>query len=360
MGLVKKLQVEEKIAAAPPSYGESHDVRVNMNNAQIINNVTHTSIFNDIRNKLTKCYNDNGLSVYYSQAQLEQIINRAQSINIERLKSLIKLESDDLVTDIYQLIFYDVAILCDDSGSMNFNGGECIEDLKFVVGVIASVVTLFDEDGISIRFLNNSIELDNQTDSNVVENSINGVKFYGGTPLGSALRRKIVQPFVLDRISSRSFTKPLMVIILTDGVADDNPQVEQCLADAKKALYTNNLGKGCVFQFAQLGKDLSAQKFLEQIDNNGGGSGINALNKFKNKLGSVFGSSKASGSSPVSSRYGEMASAGYGDIVDCTSGYDLESADVQKKHGIHLTPYMWNIKLLLGAIDAEYDGLDEA
>lgn len=46
MGLVKKLQVEEKIASEPypPSYGESNDQRATMNNNQITNNVTHNTI----------------------------------------------------------------------------------------------------------------------------------------------------------------------------------------------------------------------------------------------------------------------------------------------------------------------------
>ena len=43
----------------------------------------------------------------------------------------------------------------DDSGSMVFEeGGERIQDLKVILGRVAEVATMFDDDGIVIRFMN--------------------------------------------------------------------------------------------------------------------------------------------------------------------------------------------------------------
>ncbi len=51
------------------------------------------------------------------------------------------------------LALYDVVIFCDDSGSMAFEeGGERVNDLKVILGRVAEVATLFDHNGINIRF----------------------------------------------------------------------------------------------------------------------------------------------------------------------------------------------------------------
>lgn len=43
----------------------------------------------------------------------------------------------------------------DDSGSMAFeDGGDRIDDLKGILSRVAEVATLFDDDGIQVRFIN--------------------------------------------------------------------------------------------------------------------------------------------------------------------------------------------------------------
>ncbi len=54
----------------------------------------------------------------------------------------------ELAYDLATLALYDIVIFADDSGSMIFEeGGERINDLKFIMGRVAEVATLFDEDG---------------------------------------------------------------------------------------------------------------------------------------------------------------------------------------------------------------------
>ena len=65
----------------------------------------------------------------------------------------------ELAYSLATLALYDTIIYCDDSGSMAFEeGGERIQDLKLMVGRVADVATLFDSDGILIRFMNEAIE----------------------------------------------------------------------------------------------------------------------------------------------------------------------------------------------------------
>jgi hypothetical protein len=61
----------------------------------------------------------------------------------------------ELAIDLAGLALYDIVILADDSSSMSFEEqGERIEDLKVILNKVAEVATLFDQDGITIRFLN--------------------------------------------------------------------------------------------------------------------------------------------------------------------------------------------------------------
>jgi hypothetical protein len=57
----------------------------------------------------------------------------------------------ELAYDLATLALYDIVIFADDSGSMIFEeGGERINDLKVIMGRVAEVATLFDEDGMPL------------------------------------------------------------------------------------------------------------------------------------------------------------------------------------------------------------------
>ena len=69
---------------------------------------------------------------------------------------------------------------------------------------------------------------------------------------------------------------------------------------------------------SQVGKDQAAQEFLGKLDND-----------------------------PV-----------IGKMVDATSYYELEAEEYAKK-GVTLTPDLWLVKLMVGAVDPSYDEQDE-
>lgn len=47
-----------------------------------------------------------------------------------------------------------------------------------------------------------------------------------------------------------------------------------------------------------------------------------------------------------------------GGMVDATSYYELEAEEYGRK-GVNLTPELWLVKLMVGAIDPTYDEQDE-
>jgi hypothetical protein len=60
-------------------------------------------------------------------------------------------------------------------------------------------------------------------------------------------------------------------------------------------------------EFAQVGNDQKATRFLEELDNH----------------------------------------PQVGGLIDCTSNFELEQAEMSRKSGIDLTPEMWLVKLLM-------------
>lgn len=151
-----------------------------------------------------------------------------------------------------------------------------IDDLKIVLSRTVSIATLFDDDGISIRFMNDSSvvdprELDGIRTEQQVESIISRKKLFGGnTPMGEMLREKIIGPLIA-KAASGQLNKPLLVITITDGHPTDAAEhnVQTVIKTASSHLNTlKDYGSGVLsLQFAQVGADKSAMEFLASLDN---------------------------------------------------------------------------------------------
>ena len=173
-----------------------------------------------------------------------------------------------------RLALYDVVIYIDDSGSMSFEeNGERIKDLQLIMQRVVFAATLFDEDGIDIRFMNDESVPINQLSGILNEGQIQSImankRYKGLTPFGTELRRKVVDPILVQKLHSR-MQKPLLIIAITDGQpAGENANtlietVRYAIDQAGRSDY----GKGAVaFQFAQVGNDQKATEFLAKLDN---------------------------------------------------------------------------------------------
>lgn len=96
--------------------------------------------------------------------------------------------------------------------------GERIVELKLILGKVAHACGLFDQDGLSVRFLNSPVQGDRITSEAQVLDLVGQVKFSGLTPLGTSLDQKVLQPALLGPARSGALRKPVLVIALTDGV----------------------------------------------------------------------------------------------------------------------------------------------
>ena len=228
----------------------------------------------------------------------------------------------ELAYDLSTLALYDIVIYADDSGSMIFEeGGTRIDDLKLILAKVAEVATLFDDDGIVVRFMNSQIQGNGIRNAPEANNLIQNVRFTGMTPLGTNLNQKVIQPFLASGVQKRSLDKPILVITITDGEPVGEPQytVSHVIKSAKAMVANSVYGPGAIaFEFAQVGKDTKAQAFLGTLDND----------------------------------------PEIGAMIDATSYFELEAEEYQRR-GVELTPELWLVKLMVGAVDPSYDESDE-
>ena len=176
--------------------------------------------------------------------------------------------------------------------------GERINDLHLILSRAVFAATLFDTTGIDVRFMNwkppqHDMHMVDNIKSEEGVNRLIGtpnqpgpVNFSGLTPLGTELRSQVIDPMIIRKAPEGKLTKPVLVIIVTDGQPAGEPRdtlkrtIQYC-RDEMRRIRTGpnvkgprgeplgNMGFGDMpvsFQIAQVGNDEPARKFLGELD----------------------------------------------------------------------------------------------
>lgn len=173
------------------------------------------------------CFVPQNISHFYPPGSLKPIAER-----IVRTGALTQIAQSwhlpyELAMDLARLALFDVALLLDDSASMQFfENGVRIDELRMMVGNIATAAGLFDSDGIEVRWLNSKKEGNGFTTEAQVVELIGRVKWDRATPLGTAMKHKILEPLVYKKIKKNALKKPLLIISVTDGASTAEPRDE--------------------------------------------------------------------------------------------------------------------------------------
>jgi hypothetical protein len=272
-----------------------------------------------LEQKLRTIIAANKLDAFYPPARFQAVLQKVQSIDFNGIAARWNI-SRELAIDLAPLVLYDIVFYCDDSGSMAFEeNGERIDDLKYILSRVSEIATLFDDDGIVVRFMNSNNNGDGIRNASEVESLLSRIQFNGTTPLGTMLDRKIIQPFVIAQVNT-GMAKPILTIAITDGEpSEPRNTLMQVVYRTKEFLSRTQYGPGAfALQIAQVGKDARAQRFLAELDND-----------------------------PF-----------IGSMIDCTSYYEMEAEEFMRK-GVTLTPELWLLKMCVGSIDPSYDSKDE-
>ncbi|KAL1637899.1 hypothetical protein SLS56_000456 [Neofusicoccum ribis] len=158
---------------------------------------------------------------------------------------------------------FDTVFLIDDSGSM---AGRSWRETKKALETITPICTGHDADGIDIYFLNHP---DNPYHHNValpstVTEIFTTVRPQGGTPTGQRLNQ-ILKPYLARVAADADNTKPLNIIVITDGEPSDD--VESVIINAAKKLDKFDAPAWQVgIQFFQVSREPGAKEHLKQLD----------------------------------------------------------------------------------------------
>ncbi|PWY87715.1 hypothetical protein BO70DRAFT_200992 [Aspergillus heteromorphus CBS 117.55] len=266
------------------------------------------------------------LQSFWPAEKLDRLV---QSLSLEAPAKVSKLVHElavpqEVAMDIMKLSLFDVILYVDDSGSIEFEErGVRKEQLKQIIEIVASAASTFDDDGISVRFMNNAEQGDGIRNADDVTRLVSRVRFQGLTPLGTGLRNKVLDPMVVGPARQNRLQKPVLVITITDGQPAGEPldSVANSIGYAVNEVSRTQYGQGAVsFQFSQVGNDTKARDFLSALDED----------------------------------------PQIGALVDCTSNFEVEQDEMSRAvPPVYLTRELWCAKLMLGAIDASYDTKDE-
>jgi hypothetical protein len=159
--------------------------------------------------------------------------------------------------------------------------GSRIKDLRVILERVSFAATLFDTDGISIRFMNADISQIRGNRNQQLQDAVateadidqimGGVNFKGLTPMGTSLRKKVIDEIVMAKVQSGQMRKPILVISITDGQPAGEPvtMVQDTIRFAFDTLQQRfpQYGRGALaFEFAQVGNDVQARNFLGKLD----------------------------------------------------------------------------------------------
>lgn len=148
--------------------------------------------------------------------------------------------------------------------------GERINDLGVIISRVAYIASLFDDDGIQVRFMNSNVEWNNIRQGHPIQEDVKKMKYQGMTPLGTSLRNKVLDPLVIGPARAGRLRKPVLIITITDGQPMGEPKgaVQEAIRYASAELARlPRYGAGAVsFQFAQVGNDAKARSFLAELD----------------------------------------------------------------------------------------------
>ncbi|KAI5841687.1 hypothetical protein BZA05DRAFT_412948 [Tricharina praecox] len=242
------------------------------------------------------------------------------------------------------LVLYDLVILLDDSSSMGSGADRKRENMLLEVLIaVASVYGLARDQGIvTVRFFNAPRGRKDVTRGKV-EKLHGNIQYNGVSMIGTQLQEKILTKLV--QAPKAIMAKPLLTIIMTDGNIEGEKDgllkkyINNCLAklDADKTKTVDAVA----FMFARIGEDQGGRKLIEELDND-------------QKLGPWIDCL------PVDSSLEDIGDLRVFDgLEENSSQKGIDSQELEKRRIRRLTRWGVVRKLLLGALYAEIDKMDE-
>jgi Mg-chelatase subunit ChlD len=157
---------------------------------------------------------------------------------------------------------YDFIVVVDKSGSMgteDMPGGRSRWDyMQETATAFARDLAKIDSDGLGlVLFSGASIVSEDGVGVDRIKAVFDANRPSGGTPLAEALEAAL-------KLAGKSDKKDF-IVVFTDGVPDDKSRAAQVIIDASNKQETDD---ALTILFVQVGKDVAATKYLQDLDDN--------------------------------------------------------------------------------------------
>ncbi|KAN0098672.1 hypothetical protein V8E51_014335 [Hyaloscypha variabilis] len=178
--------------------------------------------------------------------------------------------SEKFIPGLTKLALYDFVFLCDNSCSMKEENRT--PALKDTLKRVAEFATILSSNGISVRMLNSNRDEDGTWDHlstvNDVTHKMKKFSYAPGTPLGTRLWSKILEPLIIRKASSGKLKKPVVVILITDGEANNEipTQLRDNIYYCDKKMKELDYGDAAVvYLISRVGSSKDARVFVEGL-----------------------------------------------------------------------------------------------
>lgn len=217
-----------------------------------------------VENKLNLLFERDGkryaVSLHTAPAILTPAVPKSDSKPLSA--SAVKSPQVTETTKINAIAKYDLAVLIDISDSMNMELSRGEESKwewcsKFVSTFADKVMPSLAGRGITTVPFNSTYSIASACTPAQVVGFFKNIKPIGATDLGSPLQD------VLGRFMSSSHQRPLLVVVLTDGMSNSGPTAESVLIEFSKRMHTDRDVRVLILE---IGEDSVSSAYLKYLD----------------------------------------------------------------------------------------------
>ncbi|KAF3483020.1 uncharacterized protein GIQ15_02344 [Arthroderma uncinatum] len=218
---------------------------------------------------------------FIKDTPLERFFKKKKTYIQELAQKGVELENDkstplgnkDLLPKTIKVSLHQQVIYCDDSSSMKREGRW--ESQKSLVDRITRVTTkiLPKGEGVALRFINQDVDDSPNLTQEKITEILKPMKWApnGNTEIGTYLKSKILEPMVYSKLEPKSFDKPLLISVITDGmpsVEADSVFADAILECGNKLEDAGYPRESVKFLVGQIGTGAQAAAFLERVRKN--------------------------------------------------------------------------------------------
>ncbi|KAI1631601.1 hypothetical protein F4809DRAFT_657658 [Biscogniauxia mediterranea] len=232
----------------------------------------------EFKNNLDNAVRDGGLERFFPPGDpyVQQVAEKAASLKDDPSNLL---NTPRQISCLATLALYQPVLYCDDSESMNKEGRW--DKQKQLVERITNITNraVPKRTGVHLRVINRDLPSADNLDGAAVAQKLAAFAPRGGTPLGTQLRRRVLEPLVYSALNhndndngndeGKALERPYLVLVTTDGCPwlEDEDAFRGAVLECARALAGAGYRKDAVrFCLSQIGTDPEAKEFMVSLD----------------------------------------------------------------------------------------------